>query len=140
MTGLVVDASALAEYLLGTPTGVGVAELMTDHAAEGLHLPHLAIVETASVLRGWHLSRQVEAARAAAALTDLADFPASRWPAEPLLARIWELRDNLSAYDATYVALAEELDAMLLTGDRRLARGARSSARCPIRTVPASPQ
>lgn len=135
VSGLVVDASALAEYLLGTPAGEEVADRLAEHARGGLHVPHLAVVETASVVRGWERSGQIFPRRAAAALVDLVDFPAVRWAADPLVPRIWELRANLTAYDATYIALAEELSTPLLTGDRRLARGAAPLARCPILTV-----
>ena len=121
----VVDASSLAEYLVGSPVGRRVAEALEADEG-GLHLPHLAVVEVTSVLRAWVRRREIPERRAAAALTDLADFPARRWPAEPLLPRVWELRDAVSAYDATYVALAEALDARLVTGDARLARAVES--------------
>jgi len=67
--------------------------------------------------------RHVGGARCEEALRDLRNLRISRYPHAPLLPRIWQLRDNLSAYDAVYVALAESLDATLLTGDRRLASG-----------------
>jgi predicted nucleic acid-binding protein len=130
---LVIDASALTEYLLSSTRGQRVAELLaTDRQ---LHLPHLAVVETVSALRGWVHSSQLSEGRARSALIDLADLPATRWASEPLLDRIWGLRDNISAYDATYVALAESLDATLLTCDIRLARIAGQIAGCPIVTV-----
>ncbi len=117
---LVADASVLAEYLLGTAVGGEIAEMF--HRDPSLHVPHLAVVEVVSVLRGWVRAGHVTRSRAEAALDDLSDLPAMRWPADPLLPRIWALRDNLSAYDATYVALAEALDATLVTADARLAR------------------
>lgn len=128
---LVVDASALSEYLIGSPVGLAVASALA--ADPQAHLPHLAVVETASVLGGWVRGGQLSPDRARAALADLADFPGSRWPAEPLLPRLWELRDNLSAYDATYVALAEALDAVLLTADQRLSRAIEARATCAVR-------
>lgn len=73
--------------------------------------------------------------RAAAALTDLGDLPARRWPSEPLLPRMWQLRDYVTAYDASYVALAELLDAQLLTTDQRLARGLEGVSVCAVVTV-----
>ena len=130
---LVIDASALTEYLLSSTRGEHIAELLS--ADRQLHLPHLAVVETVSALRGWVRSSQLSEGRARTALTDLADLPATRWASEPLLARIWDLRDNISAYDATYVALAEALDATLLTCDVRLARAVEQVAACPIVTV-----
>ena len=122
---LVIDASALAEYLVSSSRGESAAQTMDGYAGR-LHIPHLAIVETVSVLRGWEGGGHLTATRAEAALVDLASFPAKRWPAEPFLKRIWELRHNVSAYDAIYVALAEELNANLLTGDSRLARAVKS--------------
>ncbi len=117
---VVADASVLSEYLLGT--GVGTRAAASFRRDPSLHVPHLAIVEVTSVLRGLVRAGHVQAARAEAALADLAVLPAMRWPADSLLPQIWSLRDNLSAYDATYVALAEELDATLITADARLAR------------------
>ncbi|ACZ32164.1 PilT protein domain protein [Xylanimonas cellulosilytica DSM 15894] len=132
--GLVVDASALAEYLVSSAAGQAIGEELRAHDG-ALHVPHLAVVETVSVLRGLVLGGFLTAERAAAALADLADLPAERWPSEPLLPRIWELRSNLSAYDATYVALAEALDADVVTRDARLARGAQTVSRCTVRVV-----
>lgn len=127
---LVIDASALAEYLIGTSLGVIVADRLARDPER--HVPHLAVVEVASVLRGWVRGGHLPAARAEAALTDLADFPATRWPAEVLLGRVWELRENLTAYDAVYVALAEALDATLLTTDARLVRAMDGRSECRI--------
>ena len=135
---LVVDASVLSEYLVDSPFGREAAGVMREQG-DDLHIPHLAVVETTSALRGWARAGRLPAGIAAAALDDLADFPAVRWPAEPLLPRVWELRDNLTSYDATYVALAEALDGTLLTADARLARGAEGRARCSVRLVGARP-
>jgi predicted nucleic acid-binding protein len=77
------------------------------------------------------------ARRARLALDDLAALPARRAPHRPLLPRCWELRDNLTVYDAAYVALAEALKATLLTGDRRLARA--SGPKCPIEIFQSTP-
>lgn len=85
-----------------------------------------------SVLRGWVSRDEVSEHRAAAALEDQRDLPARRWPAEVLLDRMWELRLNVTAHDASYVALAEALDAELLTADQRLARGIEGIATCPV--------
>lgn len=130
---LVIDASVLAEYLVGSSLGVTAASLF--HGDPAVHVPHLGIVETASVLRGWGLGGHLRSERARTALTDLADFPGTRWPAEPLLPRVWELRDNLSADDATYVALTEALDARLLTADARLARAIEGHAECDVQLL-----
>jgi len=83
----------------------------------------------------YELTTPLDGTSWAAALTDLADFPATRWPAEPLLGRMWQLRTNVSSYDATYVALAEALDAEMVTADARLARAALAVARCPVRLL-----
>lgn len=131
---LVLDASVVAEFLLATAVGTLAVERMNEHEGE-LHIPHLAVIETASVLRAWVARDGVSEQRAAAALADLADLPALRWPGEPLLPRIWELRGTVTAYDASYVALAELLDADLLTADRRLARGVRGRTSCNVMTL-----
>ena len=92
---------------------------------ETLHAPHLIDLEITQVLRRYTRSAAVSAERASEALTDLVDFPLIRYPHFALLKRIWELRDGLTAYDAAYVALAEALDAMLVTRDRALAKAGR---------------
>jgi predicted nucleic acid-binding protein len=86
------------------------------------HVPHLAIIETVSVLRGLVRASKLTASRAEGALQDLVQLPIVRHPHEPLLERIWQLRANLTAYDATYVALADSLGATLLTCDAHLGR------------------
>lgn len=118
---IVVDASALLEVLLQTPAAEPIAERLFD--PEGtLHAPHLLDVEVAQILRRYVLLGEIDAGRGREALTDLADLSVERYPHDPLLARIWELRDNATAYDAAYLALAEALGAPLLTCDARLAR------------------
>ena len=89
---------------------------------EGLHVPHPADVEVTQVLRRYVHAGELDAADAAAALDDLRALDLNRHAHEPLLERVWALRRNLGAYEAVYVALAEALDAVLLTCDRRLAR------------------
>lgn len=84
------------------------------------HIPHLCPVEVTSALRGLVLGRKVSEERATRALAGLAILPATRHPVEPLLSRAWALRHNLTAYDAVYVALAESLDATLITADGKL--------------------
>ncbi|HEX4681714.1 MAG TPA: type II toxin-antitoxin system VapC family toxin, partial [Gemmatimonadaceae bacterium] len=90
-------------------------------AGETIHAPALLDVEVAQVLRRYALRGELTAARGAAAIATLSVFPLHRYSHEPLLPRMWKLRENLTAYDAAYVALAEALDAPLLTGDSRLA-------------------
>jgi predicted nucleic acid-binding protein len=120
---IVVDASALLEALLGTAASAAVTRRIFE-AGQTLHAPHLLDVEVAQVLRRYAIAGDLDDQRARAALDDLADFPIRRYPHGLLLPRAWELRNNFSAYDAVYVALAEALDAPLLTRDRRLANAA----------------
>lgn len=117
---IVVDASAILEVLLNTRDGARVAErLFTPD--ETLHAPHLLDLEVAQVLRRYALAGELASARGLEALEDLADLPLTRYPHDLLLPRIWELRGNLTAYDAAYVALAEVLAAPLVTRDAALA-------------------
>ena len=88
---------------------------------ESLHAPHLVDLEVAQALRRYAASGQISGDRGREALNDLAALRLVRWPHDALIPRIWTLRENLTAYDAAYVALAEALDAPLLTRDRRLA-------------------
>lgn len=114
----VIDASAALEWLLQTPVGVRIEEQIYS---QGIHAPHLLDTEVAQVLRRFVREGLVAADRAEVALTILGDAAIARHPHYHLLPRIWELRHNMSAYDAAYVALAELLDASLLTRDRKLA-------------------
>ncbi len=118
---IVLDASALVELLLGTELGRTIALRIADPRV-GLHVPHLADVEVVQVLRRFARDGELDHVSAASALEDLRSLDLERHPHEPLLDRVWALRDRLSAYDAVYVALAEALDAVLLTCDARLAR------------------
>jgi len=119
----VVDASVVVEVLLGTSAGRAAEGRLFDRRAE-LHAPHLLDVEVAQVLRRYGASRDFTPGRGAEAIADLADLPITRHEHVLLLPRIWQLRHNLTAYDAAYVALAEALDATLLTRDAKLARAA----------------
>jgi predicted nucleic acid-binding protein len=120
---IVIDASALLEVLLRTPAAGGVEKWLFD-PGQTLHAPHLLDVEVAQVILRYAANGEIDSDRGRAAVADLADFPLHRYPHDVLLPRIWELRNNLTAYDAVYVALAEALDAPLLTRDRRLAAAA----------------
>jgi predicted nucleic acid-binding protein len=118
---IVVDASALLEVLLQmTPVGDIVGERLF-RPTQTVHVPYLLDLEVAQVLRRRALSGLMTASRCQVALGDLTTLDLFRHPHEFLLPRVWELRHNISAYDAVYVALAEYLDAPLLTRDRRLA-------------------
>ncbi len=120
---IVVDASALLEILLRTPSAKAVEDRLFA-PRQTLHAPHLLDVEVAQVIRRYASNGDIDSARGRLALADLADLPLQRYPHDFLLPRIWDLRNNLTAYDAAYVALAEALDAPLLTRDRRLAAAA----------------
>ncbi|HET9748653.1 MAG TPA: type II toxin-antitoxin system VapC family toxin [Casimicrobiaceae bacterium] len=128
---IVVDASALLEVLLGTAASSRIAARLFD-ARETLHAPHLVDVEVTQVMRRYARSGDVSAGRGIQALQDLDDFPITRYPHHPFLSRIWQLRENVTAYDAAYVALAEALDAPLLTRDARLAASAGHEARVEL--------
>ena len=119
---IVSDASALLDLLLRRPAASDIQARVEAELA--LHAPHLVDTEVLHALRRWVARGDLAPRRAQEALEDLADLPLVRYPHPPLSARVWSLRERLSAYDATYVALAEGLGAALLTADRRLARGA----------------
>lgn len=89
---------------------------------ETLHAPHLIDLEVAQVVRRYWRSGELSAARGEEALMDLKIFPLERYAHEPLLDRVWQLRDNLTAYDSAYIALAEGLGAVLVTMDNALAK------------------
>jgi predicted nucleic acid-binding protein len=125
---IVVDASVLATAL--GDDGPDGDRARARLRGERLSAPELVDLEVASVLRRQVQGGEVDIRRAALALADLAALPLRRAPHRPLLARCWELRDNLTVYDASYVALAEALDVTLLTGDGRLARA--PSPRCRV--------
>ncbi len=117
---IVLDASAALELVLASANGKAVSRRIGE-PHESLHAPHLLLVEAAQALRRLVRNGAIREARAWEALRDLADLDAEYYEHEPLLDRIWQLRDNLTAYDASYVALAEALDAPLLTFDEKLA-------------------
>ena len=128
---LVVDASCLCEVLIGAPAAEAIrARLASDseHAA-----PHVVDVEVFGVIRREHLLGHLDRTEATQAVDDLAAWPGERFGHRPLLARAWELRTTVRGWDAMYVALAEALDATLVTTDRRLASAVGPS--CPIEVV-----
>jgi predicted nucleic acid-binding protein len=128
---IVVDASAMLEALLHTPAARAVENWLFD-ARHTLNAPHLLDVEVAQVIRRYAAHGDIDGERGRTALADLADFPLHRYPHDFLLPRVWKLRNNLTAYDAVYIALAEALDAPLLTRDRRLAAAAGHHARIEL--------
>jgi predicted nucleic acid-binding protein len=118
---IVADASTILELLLRTPVAAAV-ERRVLRDGETIHAPALIDLEVAQVLRRYVRRGELSASRARVALDVMTVFPVERYTHDVLLPRIWELRDNLTAYDAAYVALAEALRATLITGDERLAR------------------
>ena len=116
---LVVDASVLAPALADDGTDGDTARARLR--GQTLVAPELVDLETTSVIRRRLLAGQLDARRARLALTDLVELPLHRASHRSLLARCWELRQNVTVYDAAYVALAELLDVALLTADTRLA-------------------
>lgn len=126
---IVVDASALTDFLLGRPQAVDTLEReLAGREYEALHAPELVEPETLNALRRLATAGRVTDRRASEAVLDLANTRLVRYPHDPLRARVWELRHKLTAYDACYLALAEGLDdPVLVTGDHALAAQARRS-------------
>jgi predicted nucleic acid-binding protein len=128
---IVVDASALLEFLLQTSLGARVeARLFRDR--DELHAPHLLDVEVVQGLRRLVRTGEVASARAAEAIADLTDLDLYRHAHVDLMARAWKLRDNISAYDAMYVALAEAIEATIVTCDGPLAKAPGHHARIEV--------
>jgi predicted nucleic acid-binding protein len=117
---IVLDASAVVEWLLGLPHAREVGERLAD-SGHSLHVPHLLAVEVTQVVRRYEAAGEITTSRAVEALGDLTDLDATRHDHEPLLPLVWHFRANLTAYDAIYVALSLALDAPLVTLDGRLA-------------------
>ena len=117
---IVLDASAAIDWLLQTTAG-RLIENRIYSRGESLHAPHLLDLEVAQVLRRLVRETAVTAQRADQAIQDLLSLRVARYPHFVFLPQIWQLRNNLSAYDAAYVALTEKLGATLITRDARLA-------------------
>jgi predicted nucleic acid-binding protein len=118
---IVLDASALIELLTRSERGQRV-EARVLKPSESIHAPALIDLEVAQVLRRYVSSGQVPDHWARMALDVAVAFPMTRYLHEPLMKRVWELKDNVTAYDAAYVALTEALRATLVTCDARLSR------------------
>lgn len=124
---IVLDASAAVDWLAQTAAAQRIENRIFSRN-QSLHAPELLDLEVAQVLRRLVREGALPASRAEGAIEDLLDLRITRYPHLVLLPRIWQLRHNLSAYDAAYVVLAEKLGATLLTRDAKLASAARHSA------------
>ena len=128
---LVVDASVIAPVVADAgPDGVRFRQRLHS---EQVAAPDLLRVEVLSVIRRQLHIGTLDVTQAEQAVTDLLDLPITVYPTAPLLLRCWELRDNLTAYDACYIALAETLGCSLLTADARLSRA--PGTRCAVETI-----
>jgi predicted nucleic acid-binding protein len=128
---IVVDASALADVLLRFESARDVEERVLD-PHETLHAPYLIDVEILNVLRRFARQGEWHETRAAEALADFELVHVVRHPHEPFRGRIWEMRDNVTAYDAAYLALAETLKCPLVTRDKRLAKAPGHGAKVEV--------
>ena len=128
---MVVDASIAVELLLNTARGRRLAARLAD-GLEPLCAPHLIDLEVANALRRYVAQGRMPAESAEEALGQWRALDVERHPHEAYLGRIWQLRDNVSPYDAAYIALAEALSTTLVTGDRRLAAAPGTRARIDL--------
>ena len=124
---IVADASVVLEVLLRTRRGLRM-EARILSSRETLHAPHLIDLEVCQVLRRYLHNKDLTADRAAAVIEDFQSIRIFRYPHRIFLDRIWQLRSNMTAYDAAYVAVAETIGAPLLTTDKRLASTSNHSA------------
>ncbi len=120
---IVLDASAAVDWLLQTPAGIQIGRRILARG-QSLHAPHLIDLEVVQALRRLNRDGTITARRAEEAIEDLRALRLNRYPHFVFLPWIWQHRNNLTAYDASYVALAEQLSATLITRDSRLALGA----------------
>lgn len=128
---IVLDASATIDWLLPTPAGLRIEQLIYERD-EAIYAPELLDLEVAQVLRRFVREKSISAVRGEEALRDLRLARVRRCPHGMLLPRIWKLRDNLTAYDAAYVSLAEALNATLVTRDRKVSAAPGHRARVKI--------
>jgi predicted nucleic acid-binding protein len=131
---MVIDASAAIEWVLQTAKGAEVEALIfrKPNESQRLHAPHLLDLEVAQVLRKHVAKGLLSEVRGQTALQDFMQIPLLRYPHDVLLPRLWELRKNLTAYDAVYVALAEALQMPLLTCDANIAGAPGHRARVEV--------
>jgi len=130
VNGYVLDVSVAVAAL--TEPGSPAAELLAGDDAV-FQVPSIFDAEVLSALRGLVRSGKFDRTAAADLVADLMVLPVDRWHMPPLLPRMWELRENLTPYDAAYVALAEMTDTVLVTGDERIA--ASPATHCAIQII-----
>jgi predicted nucleic acid-binding protein len=128
---IVIDASTVLELLLQGSASQAIGDRLFRRG-ESLHAPHLLDLEVAQVIRRYWLAGELAPARGQEVIEDLSDLAIQRYAHRPLLPRIWDLRHNVTAYDAAYLALGEALDAPVLTRDVRLASAPGHIARVEI--------
>jgi len=128
---IVLDASAAIDWLIQSPAGKLIEKRIYSRN-ETLHAPHILDLEVTQIFRRLTREGTISDARAHTAIQDLLDLQIVRYPHFILLPRIWQLRHTLSAYDAAYVALAENLGAALVTRDSRLAAASGHDARIEL--------
>jgi predicted nucleic acid-binding protein len=131
---IVVDASVLAN-VVGDDGPTGIAARARLAIARDASVPDLADVETVSVLRKRWMAGTLTARRFRQAVDDLLALPLTRYPTGPLMSRAYELRANVTSYDATYIAVAEALGCVLVAGDGRLARASGPLCRIEVLTT-----
>lgn len=122
---IVLDASVVVELLTNGPMADALRRDLALRS-DSFAVPHLLDVEVVSAFRNLAAGHRIDSHRSEQFLRAVADFPAERYPHTPLLGRVWELRHNFTAYDAVYIALAEETDSVLYTMDAKLCRGHRA--------------
>lgn len=122
---IVLDASIVVELLMNGPAANSLRPVLAANGAEFL-VPHLLDIEVVSAFRRMTGGRHVDPHWVGQMLQQLAALPVQRYPHEPLLGRIWQLRHNFTAYDAAYIALAEATDSVLYTSDSKLCKGHRA--------------
>jgi len=128
---IVVDSSVILEVLLRTKSAQAIEKKIFSKG-QTLHAPHLIDLEIAQVIRRYTFAGEITPERGSQAIEDLIDFRISRYSHDILLPRIWDLRSNMTAYDAAYVTLAEVLNVPLLTRDAKLARSLGSRAKIQL--------
>ena len=122
---IVLDASVVVELLVNGELSESIRRELAARD-DAFLIPHLLDVEVMSALRNLAARHRIDAHRSARFLEDLSSLPAQRCPHAPLIGRMWELRHNFTAYDATYIALAEATGSTLYTADEKLSQGHRA--------------